>query len=109
MLTEREREILRRFERRLSNPEIAAELGLTVGTVKWYAQQIFNKLGVSDRRQAVDRARSLGLLGAEKLDTQTLALLDALAQRCGVTQTGVLACLIHEKARDMGIEIYFRR
>jgi len=61
-LTEREMEILRMFARRLSNREIANTLTLSVGTVKWYAQQIFSKLGVSDRHDAVARAQTLGLL-----------------------------------------------
>lgn len=61
-LSEREIEILRMFDERLSNREIADRLVLSVGTVKWYAQQIFNKLGVSDRKNAVDRAQTLGLL-----------------------------------------------
>jgi predicted ATPase/DNA-binding CsgD family transcriptional regulator len=61
-LTERELEILGRFDQKQSNAEIARDLILSVGTVKWYAQQIFNKLGVSDRKAAVERAQLLGIL-----------------------------------------------
>lgn len=61
-LTERELEVLVRFARQQSNGEIARDLTLSVGTVKWYAQQIYNKLGVSDRAAAVARAQALGLL-----------------------------------------------
>ncbi|RIK41434.1 MAG: hypothetical protein DCC55_11995 [Chloroflexi bacterium] len=60
-LTERELAVLERFARRQTNAEVARDLALSVGTVKWYAQQIFNKLGVSDRRAAVALAQRLGL------------------------------------------------
>lgn len=72
-LTEREFDVLCRFEKGYSNREIAEELYLTVGTVKWYAQQIYNKLGVSNRGDAVDTAQTLGLLTPE---TQTELLQD---------------------------------
>ncbi len=70
-LTEREMEVLRRFAERQSNREIAEALYLSVGTVKWYAQQIFNKLGVSNRREAVQQAAALGLL---KLARRTMTM-----------------------------------
>ena len=63
-LTDREMAVLGRFAQQQTNAEIATELALTVGTVKWYAQQIYNKLGVSDRKAAVARAQALGLLAA---------------------------------------------
>ena len=50
----------------LRNHEVGQRLGLTEGTVKWYLQQIFDKLGVRRRSQAVLRARSLGLLGKSR-------------------------------------------
>jgi LuxR family maltose regulon positive regulatory protein len=59
---ERELEILRLVAAGLSNAEIAQRLYLTVGTVKWYLNQIFGKLAVSRRTEAVARARELGLL-----------------------------------------------
>jgi predicted ATPase/DNA-binding CsgD family transcriptional regulator len=61
-LTEREFEVLERFARQQTNAEIARDLTLSLGTVKWYAQQIYNKLGVSDRESAIARAQALGLL-----------------------------------------------
>ena len=61
-LTEREMAVLNRFTQQRTNAEIGRELTLSVGTVKWYAQQIYNKLGVSDRKSAVARAQALGLL-----------------------------------------------
>jgi tetratricopeptide (TPR) repeat protein len=45
-----------------SNREIADVLVLSLNTVKWYARQIYGKLGVNSRRQAVSRAKELGLL-----------------------------------------------
>jgi LuxR family maltose regulon positive regulatory protein len=47
---------------RLSNQEIAVELYLSVNTVKWYARNIYSKLGVGNRREAVVKARELGIL-----------------------------------------------
>jgi len=46
----------------LSNREIAGQLTLAVSTVKWYAHEIFGKLQVASRTQAIARARALDLL-----------------------------------------------
>ena len=46
----------------LRNRELGDRLGLTEGTVKWYMQQIYDKLGVRRRPQAVLKARKLGVL-----------------------------------------------
>ncbi len=61
-LNDREIQILHRMAGRLSNQEIADELHLTVNTVKWYARNIYGKLGVGKRTEAVGRARELGIL-----------------------------------------------
>jgi DNA-binding CsgD family transcriptional regulator len=61
-LTTRELEILSHLEEDRSNHEIADKLVLSLNTVKWYNRQIYGKLGVRNRRQAVLRARELGLL-----------------------------------------------
>jgi LuxR family maltose regulon positive regulatory protein len=61
-LNEREMTILRYMAGRPSNQEIADELHLSVNTVKWYARNIYSKLGVGNRRAAVIRARELGIL-----------------------------------------------
>ena len=61
-LNEREMTILRYLAGRPSNQEIAYELHLSVNTVKWYARNIYGKLGVGNRRAAVIRARELGIL-----------------------------------------------
>jgi LuxR family maltose regulon positive regulatory protein len=42
--------------------EIAAELHVSVNTIKAHLRSIYRKLDVSRRRDAVDRARALGLL-----------------------------------------------
>jgi LuxR family maltose regulon positive regulatory protein len=61
-LTERELEILRLMAEGMSNPEIAERLIISVGTVKWHTSQIFSKLHVPNRVQAIARARELELL-----------------------------------------------
>lgn len=62
LLTQRETDVLHLLAGGRSNREIADELVIAPSTVKWYNRQIFNKLGVDNRRQAVVKAQSLGLL-----------------------------------------------
>lgn len=61
-LNEREAEILLLVAMGLMNSQIAEESGLTIGTVKWYLQQIYSKLGVNRRSEAVFKARQIGLI-----------------------------------------------
>ena len=61
-LTQREMDILRLLAEGLSDREIAQRLVLAEGTVKWYNKQIYSKLGVNGREQAVSKARQVGLL-----------------------------------------------
>jgi len=61
-LSERERAVVRLLPTALSNPEIAAELLVTTNTVKTHLRSAYRKLGASGRRDAVARARALGLL-----------------------------------------------
>lgn len=61
-LTRHEREILRLIASGLSNKEIAAELSLSVNTIKMYTSQLYRKLDVRRRTEAVARARDLHLL-----------------------------------------------
>lgn len=61
-LSEREQAILRLMAAGLSNRAIGDELYLSANTVRWYASQIFTKLGISGRGAAVARARQLGML-----------------------------------------------
>jgi DNA-binding NarL/FixJ family response regulator len=51
-LTRREAEVLEGLTRGLTNPEIAAELGVHPSTVKSHVATLFRKLGVSNRTQA---------------------------------------------------------
>ena len=60
-LTEREREILQLVARGSTNSEIAQYLTLRVKTVSNYVSNIFSKLQVTDRAQAIIRARDAGL------------------------------------------------
>ncbi len=61
-LSERELEVLRRVAAGYSNQEIAQELVVAVSTVKKHINNIYGKLEVGSRTQAVARARELGLL-----------------------------------------------
>ena len=61
-LTTRELDILGLLADGHSDKEIANRLSIAYTTVKWYNRQIFNKLGVSSRRQAIEHARASGLL-----------------------------------------------
>jgi DNA-binding NarL/FixJ family response regulator len=60
-LTDREDEVLELIARGLANRAIAAELGITDKTVRNHVANIFNKLQVADRSQAIIRAREAGL------------------------------------------------
>ena len=61
-LTEREVQVLALLAQGLSNRTIARKLVLTEGTVKTHAHNIYAKLAVSTRGEAVARARTLGIL-----------------------------------------------
>ena len=60
-LSPRERQLVRLVAQGLRNREIAAELGLTEGSVKVYLHGIFDKLGVSSRTELALRATEEGL------------------------------------------------
>src|SRR5690242_481818 len=61
-LSERELEVLQHVARGLSNQEIADKLFLSAGTVKRHMSNIYQKLDVHSRTQALERARSLRVL-----------------------------------------------
>ena len=63
-LSLREREVLHLIAAGHKNREIADELVVVIGTVKAHINMIYQKLGVSNRVQAITRARALGLLEA---------------------------------------------
>lgn len=60
-LTDREREILHLIAKGHSNSEIAERLLLSIKTVQNHVSNIFSKLQVADRAQAIIRARNAGL------------------------------------------------
>lgn len=60
-LTERESEVLHLLAQGLSNQEIATRLTISVKTVRNHLSNIFSKLQVADRVQAIIRARDAGL------------------------------------------------
>jgi len=61
-LTERELAVLRFLPTMLSAQEVAGELYVTLNTVKSHLRNLYRKLGVNGRREAVRRGRELGLL-----------------------------------------------
>lgn len=61
-LTRREREILELIAAGLTNQEIAGQLSISAETVKKHTGNIYGKLGVRGRTQAIARARALRLL-----------------------------------------------
>lgn len=65
-LTWREQEILTLLAERLTNREIADRLHLAESTVKDYVGKILSKLYVKNRRQAVERAKALGLFAGDR-------------------------------------------
>ena len=61
-LTERELEVLQLINEGLTNREIAAKLYLSHNTVKVHTRNIYGKLSVHSRIQAIARSQELGLL-----------------------------------------------
>lgn len=61
-LTPRELQIMRLICQGYSNPEIASELVVTINTIKKHTSNIYGKLGVSSRTQAIARAHELHLV-----------------------------------------------
>ncbi len=61
-LSKREIEILQLIAEGLTNPKIASRLYLSPNTVKVHTHNIYGKLGVNNRTQAVMKARALGML-----------------------------------------------
>jgi LuxR family maltose regulon positive regulatory protein len=62
LLTPRELEIMDLICKGHSNPEIASHLVVTLNTVKKHTSNIYGKLGVSSRTQAIARVHDLGLI-----------------------------------------------
>jgi serine/threonine protein kinase/WD40 repeat protein len=65
LLTQREQEVLQLLAAGLTNRQIAQELFVEHVTVKWYIRQIYRKLDVRSRRQAIARAQEMQLAQAD--------------------------------------------
>jgi LuxR family maltose regulon positive regulatory protein len=61
-LSERELQVLRLMDSELSSPEIADELIIAVSTVRSHIKNIYSKLGVHSRYEAVEKARQMNLI-----------------------------------------------
>ncbi|MFP4461183.1 MAG: response regulator transcription factor [Thermotogota bacterium] len=61
-LTQKEREIIALIASGKSNNDIANKLFIRLGTVKWHTNNIFGKLGVKNRIQAVEQAKKYNYL-----------------------------------------------
>ena len=65
-LTNRELDVLNLLAQRLSNKEIADKLFISATTVKGHLQNIYGKLNVRNRLEAVKKAHNLGILTVHK-------------------------------------------
>ena len=63
-LSEREIEVLQLISEGLTNQEIASRFHLSLHTVKGHARNIYGKLGVKNRTQAVAKGKALGILSS---------------------------------------------
>jgi DNA-binding NarL/FixJ family response regulator len=63
-LSERERQVLELIARGRTNDQIAEQLALSHGTIRNYACNIFSKLQVTNRGQAIVKAREAGITGS---------------------------------------------
>ena len=61
-ISKRELEVLQLMAQGLSNQEIAQRLYLSLSTIKTHGNNLFEKLTVKRRTQAVDKARKLGII-----------------------------------------------
>jgi LuxR family maltose regulon positive regulatory protein len=66
-LSEAELRVVRYLPGNLRAPEIAAELFVSPNTVRTHIRHIYAKLDAHSRKEAVERARELGLLGPSRL------------------------------------------
>ena len=64
-LSAAERRVLDLLPTQLTAPQMAARLFLTTNTVKTHLKNLYRKLGVKTRTDAVERSRELGLLSSD--------------------------------------------
>lgn len=83
----REKEILALMAQGLSNQEIAQQLFLAEKTVRWYNSQIYSKLGVTNREEAVQYAAALGLFHTEKAAATSTTYLPRLPRSSGAKKS----------------------
>lgn len=62
LLSEREMQVLRLLAAHLTSRDVAEELTIATSTVRTHIKNIYRKLDVHSRREAIDRAKSIGLL-----------------------------------------------
>ena len=72
-LSDREMEFLKMITRGLTNKEIACELNVSIRTVQGHLRQVFKKLGVGSRTEAVVYALKEGLVTLENVPKGELA------------------------------------
>jgi LuxR family maltose regulon positive regulatory protein len=61
-LSAREKDVLNFLVQGMPNKRIATTMNVSIDTVKWHLKNLFSKLDVADRLQAVDKARKFDLL-----------------------------------------------
>ena len=61
-ITPRELAVLEQMAQGLSNQEIADQLFVSLNTIKTHSSNLFSKLGVQRRTQAIQKAKDLGLI-----------------------------------------------
>ena len=67
-ISKRETEVLELLAEGLSNQEIADKLFVSLNTIKTHSSNLYSKLDVKRRIQAIERARSLGILEAHTIE-----------------------------------------
>jgi len=92
-LTRREHDILVLLAQGQPAREISENLSLAVSSVKWYIQQLYRKLGVNRKRDAIARARELGLLG------------EPLVAAPGPAPAGPAAPVLPERKHNLPVQV----